>query len=252
MRLTVLGGSGEMGALVADRLEARGHQVRRASRTTAVDVRTGAGLAEAFSGSEVVLDCLNVASQARRVAVPFFTEATSRITQEARRAGVPHLVVLSIVNVADPAPRRFTGYYAAKAAQEAGYHRAGVPVTLVRTTAWFSLARTFLDLAPLGPVRLVPSMRLQPVHPHAAAELLADVAEGPPPPVRRLVELAGPQVLSSAEMARRLAETDGMPGRVLPLPVPGAMGRALLPGPHVPTDRRTLADWLAERAAARA
>ena len=51
---------------------------------------------------------------------------------------------LSIVNAADLRVRRAMGYYAGKAAQEEAYRSGPVPVTLARTTAWFSLAETFL------------------------------------------------------------------------------------------------------------
>lgn len=246
--VTVVGGTGEMGSRTADELQARGHDVRRAARSTGADASAGAGLAEAFAGADVVVDCLNLMTQSRSRAVPFFRSAATNICRAAAEAGVRHLVVLSIVNVADPAPRRFTGYYTAKAVQEAVYARAPVPTTLVRTTAWFSLAGMFLDLLHAGPVRVVPSMWLQPVHPAAAAELLADVAEGEPPAVRRLVELAGPEVLTAGEMASRLARADDLRGYVVPVPLPGAIRTALLPRPHVHRDARTFADWLQDPA----
>lgn len=242
--VTVLGGTGEMGSLVADRLEERGHDVRRAARSTGVDVGSGEGLAMALVGADVVVDCLNVLSQSRAQAVPFFTRAASNVSRAAGAARVGHLVVLSIVNVADPVPRRLTGYYAGKAAQEAVYAEADVPVTLVRTTAWFTLARMFLDMLQVGRVRPVPSMRLRPVHPGAVADLLADVASGEPPATRRLVELAGPEVMTSGAMARALAHADGIPGPVVPVPLPGAARSALLPGSYVPTDDRRFEDWL--------
>lgn len=246
--VTVLGGTGHMGAAVADRLEGRGAQVRRAARSTGVDAGTGAGLAEGLAGADVVVDCLNVLTQSRR-AVSFFSGAAAKVARAAEAAGVGHVVVLSIVNVADPIPRRLTGYYAGKAAQEAVYAGARVPVTLVRTTAWFTLAQMFLEMGRVGPVHLVPSLQLQPVHPDAVADLLAEVALGEPPQERRLLQLAGPEVISSGAMAASLAEADAVPGRVVPLPVPGAPGRSLLPhaDQQVATDARTFSAWLEER-----
>lgn len=246
--VTVLGGTGQMGAAVADRLGRRGAQVRRAARSTGVDVRTGVGLEQALAGADVAVDCLNVLTQSRR-AVPFFSGAAARVSAAAESAGVGHLVVLSIVNVADPLPRRLTGYYAGKAAQEARYAEAGVPVTLVRTTAWFTLAQLFLDMGLVAGLHVVPSLRLQPVHPDAVADLLVDVALGAAPPEGRLLQLAGPQVLSSARMAASLARAEGVPGRVVGIPVPGAAGRCLLPrsDQDVITDPRTYSDWLAQR-----
>lgn len=252
--MTVLGGTGQMGALAQELLTARGHTVRQASRATGVDVETGRGLVEAIEGAEVVLDCLNRQSQRRKVAVSFFAGAATRVARATGDAGVKHVVVLSIVNVTEPAARRFTGYYAGKAAQEEVYAQScPVPVTVVETTAWFTLARTFLDLLAVGPVRPVPSMMLQPVHPAAAAELLADVCEQDPPTedadgqAFRRIQLAGPEPLSTVQMAQGLATAEGASGTIVPVPLPGGIRRVLLPGPQARIDQRRYADWLTEQ-----
>lgn len=124
------------------------------------------------------------------------------------------------------------------------YARSRVPVTLVRTSAWFTLAQMFLGIGRVGPLRVVPSMGLQPVHPDAVADLLAEVALGEPPAVRRLVQLAGSEMMTSGAMARALAREDGIPGRLVTVPLPGLMRTALLPGEHVTTDARRFDDWL--------
>jgi hypothetical protein len=128
-----------------------------------------------------VVDCLNVVTMSRRTAVSFFAGAASRVADAAATAGVGHVVCLSIVNVTDPAVRRLTGYYAGKAAQEEAYAAGPVPLTLARTTAWFSLAETFLSQIRIGPVAVVPGLRLQPVHPCAAAEFVCGMPSSPVP-----------------------------------------------------------------------
>ena len=191
-RVVVLGGTGEMGARVAAALEARGHDVVRAARSTGVDVTTGAGLDDALVGADTVLDCLNVVTTSRADAVAFFEGAARRVRAAAEQAGVGHLVVLSIVNTTDPTVRRAVGYYAGKAAQEEAYEGTTVPVTVVRTTAWFTLGETFLSQIRLGRVAVVPRLRLRPVHPDAAASLLADVvARGPGTPLLELRRTRG-------------------------------------------------------------
>lgn len=152
-RVVVLGGTGAMGAQVSTLLRERGHDVLAASRATGVDVRTGAGLEAALSGADTVVDCLNVVTMSRRTAVSFFAGAASRVADAAATAGVGHVVCLSIVNVTDSTVRRLTGYYAGKAAQEQAYAEGPVPLTLARTTAWFSLAETFLSQTRVGSVR---------------------------------------------------------------------------------------------------
>lgn len=246
-RVVVLGGSGAMGAQVSRLLRERGHDVLAASRATGVDVRTGAGLEAALSGADTVVDCLNVVTMSRRTAVSFFAGAATRVADAAAAAGVGHIVCLSIGNVTDPAVRRLTGYYAGKAAQEEAYAAGPVPLTLARTTAWFSLAETFLSQIRLGSLALVPGLALQPVHPLAAATFVADAVESGPattlgPAVR---QLAGPQVMDAAAMARAVASARHPGVRVARLPIPvRGLREALLPSADVACDRRTFEEWL--------
>lgn len=251
MRVVVLGGTGEMGSAVADRLEARGHEVVRASRASGVDVTASAGLAGALRGAGCVVDCLNLTTLSKRRAVAFFRTAATTVADAAAEAGVAHVVVVSIVGVTDPPVARSSGYYAGKAAQEAGYAGARVPVTVVRSTAWFSLAETFLGQLRVGRLALVPRMGLRPVHPDAVADLVADVVGAGPttgaarddgPAVR---QLAGPDETDAATMARAVAARDGGRVRVVGLPVPVAgLRTGLLPGPEVARDGRRFADWV--------
>ncbi len=246
MRIVVLGGTGAMGSEVASGLEDAGHDVVRASRASGVDVESGMGLAEVLTGADTVLDCLNHMTISRRRAVEFFGGAAVRVRDAAARAGVGHLVVLSIVNVADDDVRGATGYYAGKAAQEEAYSMSAVPVTLVRTTAWFTLAETFLSQIRLGPVAVVPRSRLRPVHPAAVAALLTEVAAAGPPAEGggSVRELAGPDEVDAVTMARAVASRWHPGVRVLAVPAPRGMRSGLLPGPDVPVDERRFEDWL--------
>lgn len=251
MRVVVLGGTGEMGGRVADLLAGRGHDVVRSSRATGADVTEPGSLVEVLRGADCVVDCLNVATLSKRRAVDFFTAAAQATWVTANTVGVPHVVAVSIVNVTDPAVARSTGYYAGKAAQEAAYAAAPLPVTVVRTTAWFTLAATFLRQLRVGSVAVVPRMGLRPVHPDAAAALVADTVEAGPTsgpaategPATR--EFAGPEETDSASMARALVAATGSGERMLALPAPvTAMRQGLLPAPGTPSDDRRFADWL--------
>lgn len=119
-------------------------------------------------------------------------------------------------------------------------------MTFVRTTAWFTLAETFLTQFRVRSVALVPRLRLRPVHPEAAADLLAAVAAAPPPvpgaPAVR--ELAGPEVLDAAAMARSVAAARQPGVRVVGVPLLRRIGEAMVPGLQVPFDGRRFADWL--------
>ena len=248
-RVVVLGGRGAMGSAVGQVLRGRGHEVVAASRRTGVDVTTGAGLDAALSGADTVLDCLNHLTLSRRRAVAFFEGAASRVAAAAGRAGVGHLVCLSIVNVAEPEVRRATGYYAGKAAQEEAYAAGPVPLTIARTTAWFSLTETFLGQIRVGPVAFVPGMRLRPVHPHAAAAFLADAVEAGPRTGHGadVWQLAGPEEHDAAAMARAVAAARHPGVRVVRLPVPLAgLREGLLPRGETEVDQRRFADWVAQ------
>lgn len=251
-RVVVLGGTGAMGAAVSGLLRDRSHDVVVASRATGVDVSTGAGLDAALAGADTVVDCLNVVTMSKRTAVTFFEGAATNVATAAARAGVPHIVCLSVVNVTDPDVRRATGYYAGKAAQEETYAAGSVPVTLARTTAWFSLAETFLSQLRVGLVAIVPGMRLQPVHPAAVAAFVVDAVESgppsgsPPSPRPEVRQLAGPERHDAVVMARAVARTRHPGVRVVRLPVPMAgLREGLLPRGAVPADPRTFSDWLA-------
>ncbi len=249
-RVVVLGGSGEMGRRVVDRLSASGHDVLAASRATGVDALSGIGLDDALAGADTVIDCLNLQTVSRRRAVQFFGGSAKAVSAAAGRAGVGHVVCLSIVNVTDPAVRRATGYYAGKATQEEAYLAGSTPVTVVRTTAWFTLAETFLTQIRVGPVAVVPHLLLRPVHPDAAASALANVVEAGPRkggyPTRH--ELAGPEVWDAADMARKVAAARHPGVRVAGLPVPlRGLREGLLPGSEVPTDERRFDEWLEPR-----
>ena len=246
-RVVVLGGTGEMGRRAVAGLTSAGHEVLAVSRATGVDVLAGDGLDQALMGVDTVLDCLNVSTMSRRRAVAFFGGSATAVTAAAERAGVGHIVCLSIVNVTDPGVSSATGYYGGKAAQEEAYLAGSTSVSLVRTTAWFTLAESFLTQIRVGRVALVPRMQLRPVHPDAAAEALVDaVAEGPPRGrhgIRK--ELAGPDVHDSVDLARRIAAHRHPGVRVVGLPVlRRGLRDGLLPDREVPTDGRRFEEWL--------
>lgn len=245
MKVAVVGASGAMGREVTRRLRSRGHDVVEASRSSGVDAYTGAGLMAAFAGADAAVDCLNTTTASKSRAVDFFTTTARRISRAATGAGVPHLVLLSICNVADPVVRGGLGYYAAKAAQEDAYAASGRPVSVVATTQWFTLVEQMLARARIGPLALVPSLLVQPVHPGAVADLLVEIVEaGAAAPAR--VELAGPERLRADDMARQLATVTGRGIHVVAVPYPGRRFRNGALVPHAARiDERRYAEWLA-------
>lgn len=250
--VVVLGGTGQMGTRVVNELRSRGHQVTSMSRASGVDVLTGEGLGEALAGAEIVVDCLNHASVSRRRAVAFFADAAERVRSAASNAGVGRIVCLSIVNVRSAHVRRALGYYEGKATQEEIYAQGPVPVVIVRTTAWFSIAETFLSQFRLGPLAVVPRFRLRPVHPEAAATAVADAVERGPEAHgdMNMPQLSGPEEHDAAEMARQYAKVVHPHLRVIGVPAPRrALRTGLLPHGEIPVDPRRFTDWLESLAA---
>jgi uncharacterized protein YbjT (DUF2867 family) len=69
------------------------------ARSTGVDLTTGEGLGAALSGEEAVIDVGNITTTRRKMAVEFFTAASPNLVAADGRAGVSHLVSLSIVGI---------------------------------------------------------------------------------------------------------------------------------------------------------
>ncbi|MGL5851517.1 MAG: SDR family oxidoreductase [Phycicoccus sp.] len=244
-RVVVLGGTGEMGSMVLPLLRERGHEAVAASRSSGADAATGAGLDDALAGAHTVVDCLGPPPGSMRAAQRFFADAAANVARSAAGAGVRHVVCLSIVGATSPAAQRLGGYYRGKAAQEHTYAAGSVPTTFVRTTQWFTLAGRLLEQFRVGRVALVPRLRTAPVHPEAAAILLAEAVDiGPPHGGSADAEVAGPEVVDAATVARGYARARDLDVRVVGVTLPRPLRDAVLPGPDVPTDPRRFAAWL--------
>lgn len=256
MRIVVIGGNGRIGRGLAERLQAAGHEVVAASRSTGVDSETGAGLDAALAGASVVVDVSRPASLDEDGAMRFFEASSRNLVAAGLRAGVGHHLVLSIVG-ADRLPR--LGWMRAKTAQERIVAAGGIPSTIVRSTQFFEFLPALADEATHdGVVRLSPVL-LQPVAVADVAEALAGLATSAP--LGGVVELAGPRPLRLADAARRVLAADGDPRTVVADASVGYLGGAvtdtsLTPG-HDPGVSRQLRGrlefdaWLAERRSTR-
>lgn len=267
MRIVVLGASGTLGTLLVDLLRADGHEVVPASRSTGVDAFTGRGLQEAFAGADAVIDAISQVSFSAAKAIGYFTTTAGNICAEARRAGVGRLVCVSIAGATDGEVNRAYGYYRGKAAQEHAYRSSGLPVTLIHSTQWFELVPVMLRMTTLGPVALLPTMRMAPVAAESVARLVAEEAVRPAGDQAggsdagreaqvRTVAIRGPETATAAEVARRMIEGLGSvggraPRRILEAPL---FGRAMAGGGLIPeasiVDGVTLDEWMERRRSA--
>ncbi|WP_367128827.1 SDR family oxidoreductase [Saccharothrix sp. HUAS TT1] len=202
MRIAVVGGTGVVGRRVVEEVTGTGHEAVVVSRSDGVDLLTGEGLDEALAGCEAVIDVSNSPGWSREEVEEFFTKGTGHLLDASARAGVRHLVVLSIVgsDVVD------LDYYFGKRRQEELVTAGAVPWTVLRATQFFEFAAQTLAGA-TGPVAQVPPMLSQPVATADVAARLVALAVGEPrgyaPPI------AGPERLRLVEMARRLVARRG-------------------------------------------
>ena len=203
MKIAVVGGTGAVGRRVVEEVTRTGHEPVVLSRSTGVDLLTGAGLDAALAGSEAVVDVSNPADWRRPDEVErFFAEGTGHLLEASARAGVRHLVVLSIVgsDVVD------LDYYLGKRRQEALVAAGSVPWTVLRATQFFEFASQVLAGA-TGPVAQVPPMLSQPVATSDVAARLVELAMGEPQGLA--VPIAGPERIRLVDMVRRFVARRG-------------------------------------------
>jgi len=224
--IAVLGATGVSGGFVVTEAAERGHDVVAIARNpssnpadgiqpTTADLQSGRGLVRALDGVDAIIDCSNTPSASK--ATQFFTQAHQNLLQ-ARKPSV-HYVLLSIVG-AHAVPM---AYYKAKAAQERLW-AADPHASLVRSTQFHQFAEQMLHRMGLGPVAVIPRMRVQPIAAESAASVLVSVAEAGPTAVH---EIAGPREENLLDMARHIKSSRRS---VVPLTIPGAAGRAIRDG----------------------
>ena len=244
-KIAVAGATGRVGRHVVDILEARGHEVVTMARSTGVDVITGAGLAEALEGVEVIVDAATGPSPDEQAATEFFTTAARNLHEAAVGAGVQRLVVVSIVGI----DRLDAGYNAAKLAQERATLDGWIPARILRATQFHEFVGELVKWGRQGDVSYVPKMRTQLVAARTVAEALADLALEPAP--GPILEIAGPREESMVEAARLLMERRGDPVRIEGVTWDDRYeAGAALPGPDATLAGPTFEEWLARDGAA--
>jgi len=246
MRVAVAGGTGVVGSRIVEALRADGHDAVALSRRTGVDLTTGEGLDAAVEGVDAVVDTSNVSTLSADAAIRFFQTATGNLVAAAARAGVPHLVLLSIVGI-DRMPH---DYYAGKLAQERVVEASQVPWTILRATQFHEFAGQLFDRAKLGPLHLAPRARVQPIAARDVGAHLATLATGAPQ--GRAADLAGPREEAMDQMVKAYARRTGHRGWVPSVSLPGAQMKAMraglaLPGSDAVLTTQTFAEWLRER-----
>lgn len=250
MRVLVTGATGTLGRRVVPAALAAGHQVYGLSRRdrtddTAVqwrrgDLLAGAGVDEAVAGVDVIVNCATQGTRDKDVT------SMRNLVAAAQRAGVAHLVHVSIVGI-DRIP---LPYYQTKLRVEEVLRDCGVGHTVLRATQFHELIETIFSIQRYSPVLwAVRDIRFQPIDTRDVANRLVELIDSEP--MGRVPDIGGPTVHTHAELARMYLKARGSRRKVVSVPVPGRIAAGYRAGanlaPENPVGTIGFAEYLSAR-----
>src|SRR5438477_3401712 len=254
--ILVTGGTGTLGRLVVPRLRDAGCTVRVLSRRSREagegievvtgDLATGAGIAAAVEGAEIIVHCAGSSKGDEDKAL--------NLVRAASRAGARHLVYISVVGadripVVSSVDRALFGYFGSKLVAERAVADSGLPWTTLRATQFHDLfLMTARQMARLPVIPVPAGFRFQPVDAGEVAARLVELALGTPAGL--VPDMAGPRVYGMAELLRGYLRARRQHRPIVPVRFPGQAARAIRAGANLAPDRavgrRTWEDFLAD------
>lgn len=243
MRIAVAGGTGTLGRQVVEKIAALGHVPIVLSRSAGCDLTNKNSVKQWLVDAQAVIDVSGSATTSASASMRYFTTSTANLVSVGREAGVQNHVALSIVGAAEID----SGYYAGKAAQERMLQMLDGGYTILRTTQFHEFVGQNIDRLSAGPVQMAPKMRLQPIAGSEVAAALVDLAIEPAQGV--VQDLAGPQEENMPDLFAQYLQHQGKSSKIVEIPVPGAMGKAMRNGGILPQasarlGQETFSDWL--------
>jgi uncharacterized protein YbjT (DUF2867 family) len=228
--ILITGGTGTIGRRVVALLREAGRDVRVLTRHPRVsepgiehvagDTVAGTGLDDALRGVDTVL---HLAGGAKGDDI-----AARHLVKAARLAGIEHLVLISVIG----ADRMPIGYFRMKLAAEQEIAGSDIPWTILRVAQLHDFVLPVVKGMSGMPLAPAPrGLRFEPVGVHEVAARLTDIALEAP--AGRVRDLAGPEVLDVAKMIRVFNEVRGRRRALLPIRIPGAIGRAYRAGDNL-------------------
>ena len=174
-------------------------------------------------GTETIIHC---ASSPFRKARQTDVEGTKRLLEAAAKAGVSHLVYISIVGI-DRAPSY--PYYQVKLDTERGIEGSPIPYTILRATQFYDLVLLAVRFLERMPVMIVPNgFPGQPIEAGEVAGRLVELALSNP--AGRVPDIGGPEVRTVVDIVRDYLEATGQRKGTLVIRLPGKTARAFLEG----------------------
>ena len=246
VKIVVIGGSGLVGSKLVKKLREQGHEAVAASPDSGVNTLTGEGLAEALRGASVVVDVSNSPSFEDAAVLEFFETSTRNLLDAEAAAGVGHHVALSVVGTERLSE---SGYFRAKIAQEKLIVDSSMPYSIVHATQFFEFIKSIAQAATDGDtVRLAPVL-IQPMAAEDVAGAVGRVSVGPP--VKGIVEVAGPEQFRLDELIRQALAAGNDPREVVADPHARYFGaelseRTLVPGDDAILAETRFGDWLSQ------
>jgi uncharacterized protein YbjT (DUF2867 family) len=238
----VTGATGRIGVPTTTQLRAAGHDVRALSRRGGPGLVTGDLLA---GFDPTILDDVDVIIHLATTNGPKDIRVAENLFRAASAAGVPHVVLLSIVGI-DSIPM---GFYKQRVEIENIALRSGVPLTLQRATQFHPFVEAMFTAQRFSPVFVSPSIRFQPIATDEVAARLVDLAAGAP--AGRVDDIGGPEQRTAADLLDAWKQATQRHRPRIPLRLPGklftafAAGENLVPGPGFGS--QTFEQYLAEK-----
>jgi uncharacterized protein YbjT (DUF2867 family) len=256
--ILVTGGTGGLGHRVVERLRNAGRNVRVLSRHAhesapgveyvAGDLAKDVGVQASVDGVAIVIHCAGVGK------IKEDTAQAQNLVRAANRAGVRHLVSVSVVG-ADRIPvnnavdRSMFAYFASQRAKELVVAESGMPWTNLRATQFHDgfILVMVRGMSKLPVVPLPAGFRFQPIDAGEVAENLVQLALGAP--AGQAPDIAGPRIYDAEYLFRSYLEVLGKRRAILHVRMPGAAAAAIRAGANLAPDRavgrRTWEDFLA-------
>ena len=232
MRVLVTGGTGALGRDVVKALRRDGHSARVLSRKPGTgddwvhgDLATGAGLEAAVADVESVVHAGSATVQPWKYHQTDVV-GTRLLLEVARKAGVKHVVYISIVGMEGVK----YPYYKHKLATEAVMRENIVPWSTLRATQFHTLMELFLGvMSKLPGLATVPyGWQFQPVDTSDVATRLVEVVTGPPSGM--LPDFGGPEVRNFKSIAESWLKARKSKKRLVNLGLPMQFSRAFTEG----------------------
>lgn len=198
------------------------HSRHAAVRSIRGDITSASGLPEIVEECDIVYDLVDARTTTGRL-----VEGAQNLVAAARSSSrQPILVNLAIIN----AGQSSFGYYRSKTAQ-AEVYRSYVRGRVLEAAQFFSFMDTIFDAGRrAGVIPWLTGSSFQPVSESDVASELLKAADSCARPVWRLV---GPEVLTAKDAAHRYRVSTRSRRILLPVRIPGAIGRFYRDGQHL-------------------